>query len=137
MTTEYRKPLPIPTPDTQAFWDGLKQREVRLRQCNDCSRFHHHPRSLCPYCASTNLGWKTVSGRGKLYTFTVNYRPPRGWDQDDAPVVAIVQLEEGIKLHTELVNVSGDPTQLKIGTPVEPVFDAVTAEVTLLKYRLA
>jgi len=138
MTSEYTNPVPTPTPDTQNFWDGLKEQTIQLKRCleNECGRFHHFPRSICPYCHSTNLAWTPVSGNGTLYAFSVNHRPPRGWTENEAPVIAIVELEEGIKLYTNLVNPPEDPTTIKIGVPVEPVFDKVTNEVTLLRYRL-
>lgn len=137
MTTDYPNPLPVPTPDTQPYWDGLKNNQINLPQCQDCNKFHHFPRAICPYCGSTNLAWETVTGAATLYSFSINHRPPRGWTSDEPPVIAIVELSEGVKLHTRMTNPPDDPTSIKIGVPVEPVFDAVTADVTLLHYKFA
>ena len=134
---EYRKPLPQPTPDTKPFWDGLKEHVIRMKQCQDCNKFHHYPRVLCPHCGSTNVEWKTVSGRGKLYTYTINHNPPRGWEEEAPYTVALVELDEGPRVMTTIVGTAADPALLKPDTAVEPVFDDVTEEVTLLKYRLA
>ena len=66
----WNKPLPQPTPISAPYWDGLKAHEVRLQQCA-----HGHwlffPRTHCPTCGSRQLTWKTVSGEGTLYTYTV------------------------------------------------------------------
>ena len=134
---EYRKALPQPTPDTQPFWDGLKERIIRMKRCIDCNKHHHYPRALCPYCGSTNLEWTTVSGKGKLYTYTINHRPPRGWEEDAPYTGAIVELDEGPRVMTTIVGTAADPALLKPDSPVEPIFDDVTDEITLLKYKLA
>lgn len=134
---DYRKPLPTPTPDTKPFWDGLKEHVIRMKQCRQCSKYHHYPRSICPYCGSTNLEWKTVSGKGKIYSYTINYRPPPGWENEDPPIVAMVELDEGPRVMTNIVGLAADPAQVKIGSTVEPVFDDVTPQITLLKYRVA
>ena len=69
---------PKPTPETQPFWDGTKKGELRIQRCRDCEQFYFYPRPLCRHCFSRNVDWQTVSGRGRLHTFTINYRPRRG-----------------------------------------------------------
>ncbi len=131
----YEKALPQPTPETQEFWDGLKRHELRVQQCQDCNQHYLYPRPFCPSCWSRNVEWTTVSGTGKLETYVINHRPARGF-QDEAPyVIAVVTLDEGPRLMTNLVNVEAEPEQLPADMPVEIVYDDVTDEITLPKFQ--
>ncbi len=135
----YEKPLPQATPETQEFWDGLKQHELRIQQCQECNEYYFYPRPFCPKqgCHSRNVEWKTVSGKGKLHTYVINHRGPPAFADDSPYVIAVVELDEGGRMMTNLVNVDADPEQLPADLPVEIVFDDVTDEVTLPKFQPA
>lgn len=135
----YEKALPKATPETQEFWDGLKRHELRIQKCQDCDKFYFFPRPFCPFegCRSTNVEWETVSGKGKLHTYVVSHRGFGPW-ADDAPyVIAVVELDEGPRMMTNLVGVEPDPAQLPVDMPLEIVYDDVTDEVTLAKFQPA
>jgi hypothetical protein len=135
---DYVKPLPQADPITQPFWESVKAHAMRVQRCNACGRFVFFPRALCPNCFSDRLEWTPVSGRGVVHAFTIPHRHPSPAFQRDLPyVVAIVELEEGVRLMTNLVGVPPDPTKIAVGMPVEAVYDDVTDEVTLPKFRLA
>jgi hypothetical protein len=111
---------------------------MRVQRCNACGRFVFFPRALCPNCFSDRLEWTPVSGRGVVHAFTIPHRHPSPAFQPDLPyVVAIVELEEGVRLMTNLVGVAPDPTKIAVDMPVEVVYDDVTDEITLPKFRLA
>ncbi len=130
------RPLPRPTPVTQPFWDGLAAGEVRLQRCRDCAAWVFYPRVRCNHCACDALEWHTVSGAGELYTFTVARVPTAPQFADDVPqLLAVVQLDEGVRLTTTLVDCA--PEDIRIGMRVQPVFDHVSDTVTLLRYRPA
>ena len=132
----YRMPLPTPQPETDHYWDRAKAHELWLMRCEDCQRHYFYPRPICPDCFSRNTGWVQASGRGILHAFAVVHRPPTPAFQDHVPfVAAIVELAEGVRLPTQLVDVDPDPAAIHIGMPVEVVFDDVTAAVTLPKFR--
>lgn len=133
----YPKPLPQPTPTSRPFWDGLRAREVRIQQCGACHQYIFYPRSNCPFCLSPELAWRTVSGRGTVYTFTVARRPTAPVFADEVPQkLAVVELEEGPRLTTTLVNVA--PEAIRIGMAVTPVFDDIPGtDITLLRYEPA
>jgi uncharacterized OB-fold protein len=134
--SEYAKPLPQPDPITKPYWDSLKAHAMRLQRCRSCGRFVFFPRALCPFCFSDALTWTPVSGRGVVHAFTVPHRHPSPAFQPDLPyVVALVELEEGPRLMTNLIDVPPDPAQIAVGMPVEVVYDDVTPEVTLPKFR--
>ena len=75
---DYKKPLPMPDPVTQPFWDSVKQHAMKIQRCNDNGKFFFYPRGLSPYTLSDNISWEPVSGKGTLHAFTVvqNQRQP-------------------------------------------------------------
>lgn len=129
-------PLPVPTATSAPFWDGLRAEQVRLQRCDDCGTWIHYPRSHCPRCLAPEPEWHQVSGRGRVHTFTVARQATSPHFADQVPqLLAVVELEEGPRLTTTLVDV--DPSTLRVDLPVVPVFDHVDAEHTLLRYRPA
>ena len=132
----YDKPLPVPDPVTQPFWDGLKAGELRIQRCMACGTAIFYPRSGCPGCGSRDIEWITASGRGTVHAFTIAHRGvPAAFKGSTPYVVAMVELEEGARLMTNLIGVDPTPEAVKIGMPVEVVFDAVTDTVTLAKFK--
>jgi hypothetical protein len=131
------KPMPVPTPTTQPFWDGLRQHKVLLQYSPSTDRWVFYPRVLAPRTLSDDLEWREVSGGGTLYTYTVARRPTAPPWADAVPqLLAVVELDEGPRISTELVNV--EPEQIKIGMRVRPVFaDGRDEAVTLLHYEPA
>ena len=132
----YDKPLPVADPVTQPFWDGLKVDELRIKRCSDCDKAVFYPRVLCPHCGSRQLAWTVCSGRGIVYAFTSTHRGTPAAFKSAAPyVVAMVELEEGARLMTNIIDVEPSPSAVKIGMSVEIVFDKITESVTLAKFR--
>lgn len=132
--SQYQKPVPVPSDVSRPFWEGLKSREVRLQRCRACDRFVFYPRSLCPFCLSEDLEWASVSGRGKVYSYTVVRRAMNPAFQADVPYVfAIVELEEGPRLATNVVNCR--PEDVRVDMPVKAFYDVITPEITLLKFE--
>lgn len=134
----YSKPLPTPQPESDFYWEKAKAHELWLRSCNVCNQAYFYPRDICPVCFSRNTTWVQASGRGTLHTFAIVHRAPTPAFRDDAPfVVAIVDLEEGPRMPTNLVDVEPDPSAIHVGMAVEVVFDDVTEEITLPKFKPA
>lgn len=130
----YQKPVPAPSAVSAPFWGGLRQRELRLQKCEACSRFVLYPRSVCPYCLSDKLSWVKASGRGKLYTYTVVRRAMNPAFQEDVPYLfAIVELEEGVRLTTNVVNCA--PQEARVDMALKAFYHDITPEITLLKFE--
>jgi uncharacterized OB-fold protein len=131
------KPVPEPTPVSAPYWDGLRDRKIRIQYSPSTDRYVFYPRVLAPGSLSDDLEWRTISGRATLYTFSVAaYRataPP--WADNLPQILAIGEWEEGVRFSTELVNV--EAAQIAVGMPLRPVFVDVAAGVTLLKYTAA
>ena len=134
---EYTGPLPVPTPETRPFWEAARRHELQIQACRACGTYLFFPRALCPRCFATDLEWRRVSGRGTLHTFTIVERGQRGFPLATPYVLAVVELAEGPRMMTNLVGIEPDPAKVRIGMPVEVVFDDVTPEVTLPRFRPA
>jgi uncharacterized OB-fold protein len=133
----YAGPKPVPTPETKPYWDAARRHVLAVQRCQDCRQCYFYPRPLCPHCLSRRVGWIECSGRGTLHTFVINYRPPRNFPLQEPFVIAMVQLEEGPRILTNLVEVEADPKAIRCDMPVEVVFDDVTPEISLPKFRPA
>jgi uncharacterized OB-fold protein len=133
-TMKYAKPLPRITPDNKGFYDAAKRHELCLPNCTSCQRLHFPPSPVCPHCLSDKLEWKRMSGKGTVSTWVVFHR---NWFPEfaaDVPYAAVqVELAEGPRLTSSLVGVPNE--SIRMGMPVEVVFDDVTREVTLPRFR--
>jgi hypothetical protein len=131
------KPMPEPTPVTQPFWDGLREHKIRIQYSPSAGRYVFYPRILAPGTLADDLEWREVSGAGTLYTFTVADRPTAPPWADALPqLLAIVELDEGPRLSSEMVDV--EPAALRVGMRVRPVFhDYPDQDVTLLRFTAA
>jgi uncharacterized protein len=132
----YGKPLPVADPVTAPFWESVRAHAMRLQRCTGCGRWIFYPRGLCPHCFSDDLAWEPVAGTGVVHAFTIVHRHPSPAFNAEIPyVVALIELDEGARLLSNLVEVAPDPAEVRVGLPVEVVYDDVTAEVTLPKFR--
>ena len=138
MTTEYKKPLPRPISVelTRPFWEAAKRHELMMPRCTKCDHFHFYPREECPRCFSREIEWATVSGRGRLHSYTIVHQAANRVFQDDTPhVYAMVQLDEGPRMISNVVDCELD--DLRVDMPLLAVFDDVTPEWTLVKFKPA
>ena len=132
--TDYNKPLPHPSEESQPFWDGCKRRELLVQKCRSCQTLVHYPRSVCPVDAGTEFDWAPLSGRGEVHSYTVCHRAFHPGFAEDVPyVAAIIELAEGVRMMSNVIDV--DPSKVHIGMQVEVVFEDVTEEITLPKFR--
>ncbi len=136
---ELDRPLPSPiTPETRPYWDGLNENKLMLPKCEACGKAFFYPRILCPHCHSRRITWIEASGRGKLFSFEIVYQKLNRQFNVPAPyVLALIELEEGPRLMSNLVNVEADPAHLKCDMPVEVVFEKLTDEVTIPLFQPA
>ena len=126
------RPLPVPTPETAHFWEGTAHGEVRLQRCRACSETYFPPQPSCPACDADDVEVVRASGHGTLHSYVITDRAAPGFE---APyVIAVVELDEGPRLLTNLVGVAPDPDVLPLDLPVEVVYEAV-GDVTLPWFR--
>jgi uncharacterized OB-fold protein len=127
--------LPQPTPETQHFWDGTRAGELRLQRCDECARVYFPPRPFCPGCSSRSVEIFRASGRARLYSYVISHRPAPGFEPPYA--IAVVELEEGPRMMSNLVDTPQTPEALILDMPLEVVFEAVSEDISLPLFRPA
>jgi uncharacterized protein len=131
---EYKKPLPQPTPWSKPFWEGCKRHEFLIQRCQNCQKAIFYPKLFCPDCLSSNLEWMKASGRGKIYSYMVVYSyQPTEFEGDLPYVVAIIDLDEGVRMMSNIIGCP--PETVKCDMKVQVVFDDVTDDITLPKFK--
>jgi hypothetical protein len=136
MTTGYNKPVPVPQGESDHYWDKAKEHELWLRQCNDCDTAYFYPRDISPCCFSKNTSWVQASGKATLFTYAIVHRPPHPGFREIAPyVTAVVELEEGPKMPTNIVIDDPTPENLQIDMALEVIYDDITDSITLPKFK--
>lgn len=128
------KPLPRPTEDSAPFWEAACRGELRLQRCNDCGHVRFPPALLCARCLSERAEWVALSGRGTVYSWIVVHQSQHPAFNADVPYnVAIIQLDEGPRMHSSIIDCPND--QIAIGMPVTVAFEKVSDDAALVKFR--
>jgi uncharacterized protein len=119
---------PSMTADSQFFWGGVKDGRLLIQRCTACSALRHPPRPMCPHCHS--LTWDTLesSGKGTVYSFVMPRHPEFPFFENDY-IVALIELEEGTRLVSNVVDVA--PEDTRIGMAVVVRFDEFDGVVVL------
>lgn len=121
--------LPERTEENARLWDSCVEHAMELQRCNECGRFWYYPSPICPHCSSLEFTWTPVSGRGVLHSFTWVHRPAPGFEDLVPYVYALVELEEGPLMATNIVD--ADEDTVRIGLPVGIRYFDVTDDITL------
>ncbi len=116
------KPAPIVTPETRPFWEAAQVEELHIQRCNTCEQHYFYPRPFCPACFSQNVSWLRVSGRATLVSYVINHRPVPGWEDDGPYAIALVELEEGPRMATNIVGIPNTPDDLLLDMPLQVCF---------------
>jgi uncharacterized protein len=120
------------TDDSAVFWDAAAEHRLVAQRCGSCGALRHPPRPMCPHCSSLQFGALELSGRGTLYSFAVLHHPQH--PAFEYPVLAaLVDLDEGIRMVSNLVNV--DPTAIEIGMRLEVTFAATADDRSVPVFR--
>lgn len=135
MTWEPR-PVPAVTPETAAFWAAAAEGTFLLSECRDCGLVFHYPRHLCPDCFGDDVAGRPASGTGEVYTHSAA-SSAAGWPEEELPVVvAMVELAEGPRVMTNVVDC--DPADVSIGDRVAVDFvPTEDPDVAVPVFRLA
>jgi hypothetical protein len=130
------RPLPVPDAATEPYWQAAREQRLVMPRCEECGRYHFYPRTLCPHCSSSRVNWTRVSGKGEVYSFTIIHRAPSAAFAPAVPyVVASVKLAEGPHLMTNIVGI--EPDAVRIGMPVNVLFQKFSGEITLPMFEPA
>ena len=119
-----KKPIPLPSPLTEVFWQGTMEGRLMLPKCNECGKVHWYPRYICPHCHSMDLGWAEGCGEGTIHTFAIQHRAFGGWAEEAPFVTAFIDLAEGDRMAKVLRGVDPrKPEEIKIGAKVRVQFE--------------
>jgi len=132
--TEYNKPVPLPGPISEPFFEGAKRHELMLMRCSSCGVYRLAERPSCPECWSDDYEWVKGSGRGSIYSYVIMHQQLHPAFADDIPYnVAVVELEEGPRMVSNIIGCGNE--ELHVGQPVEVVFDNITEDCTIPRFR--
>jgi uncharacterized OB-fold protein len=127
--------LPQPTPETQHFWEGTKSGELRLQRCDSCGKVYFPPRPFCAVCAGRQVSVFKASGKAVLWSYVIHHRKVAGFTPPYA--IAVVQLAEGPRMMTNIVECPQTPEALQLDMPLEVVFEKQNDDITLPLFRPA
>jgi uncharacterized OB-fold protein len=129
------KPKPRPAPESLPYWQAAREHRLALPKCEDCQKFWFPPSRTCPHCLSANFSFQNVSGKGKIFSFVTFHRVYRPAFSNDVPyVVALIELDEGPRLLSNIMGVTHD--QVKCEMRVEVVFDDYDEDISIPKFKL-
>jgi uncharacterized OB-fold protein len=107
-----------------------------IQKCDSCEEYQFYPRGICANCWSNDIQWVTASGKGRVWTFTVTYQNGTPGFAEEVPyVLALVELEEGVRMFTNIVDC--DPRSVSIGMPVEVTFVRATDQISVPYFKPA
>ena len=134
--TDWNKPLPSISGETKPYWDSCRRGQLLIQKCDSCGEYQFYPRGICANCWSNDIQWITSSGKGTVWTFTVTYQNGTPGFAEDVPyVLALVELEEGVRMFTNIVEC--DPRSVTIGMPVEVTFVQATNQISVPYFKPA
>ena len=134
--TNIQKPVPVVNPWAKPFWDAARQEKLVYQRCRKCGKHVFYPRIACPDCFADDLEWVESKGLGTVYTYTVvENNAPSAFLADMPYVVAIVKLDEGIQLLSNIVGC--DPYEVVCEMKVKVTFEKLNDEFTLPKFTPA
>jgi hypothetical protein len=133
---QYTLPIPVADEASAPFFAGVKEHKLMLQRCTSCGRHRLPGRERCADCWSETSEWVEASGRGKLYTYGIMHQQYHPAFAEVVPYnYALVELEEGPRLITNIVDCPNE--ELRTDMPVEAVYDDVSEETTLVRFRPA
>lgn len=125
---------PMINRDSEFFWEGTKQNELRIQKCNACGALRHPPGPTCPHCHAMSRDWIAAKGTGEIYSYVI-HRHPAVPGKELPIVIALVELDEGVRMIGEMPGV--DEADVEIGARVEVLFTRIDDELTLPHWKLA
>ena len=127
------RPVPKPTPTTQEFWDGAKKGKLMLQWDPIARKYQFWPRANSVRTGRRNLQWKATSGKGHLYSFTVTHVPTPGFEAKAPYVIGMVELDEGVRMIANMVNMTTD--DIEIGMRVNVAWEKLNDDITYFAFE--
>ena len=132
--SEYTKPLPVPSKESQPYWDGLREHKLLMPCCDACGHFWFPPSLRCPRCSATKWSWTPTGGRGRIFSYVVYHRVYHPGFADEVPyVVAVIELDEGPRMISNVIGIA--PDKIACDMRVEVAYESITSTFTLPKFK--
>jgi uncharacterized protein len=132
--TMYSKQLPQIISSESPFWEAAKRHELMMYRCENCGKYYW-PAVDCVACEKPKMKWTKISGKGEVYTFTILHRAFPGWEKEVPYNVSWIKLDEGPVFLSNIIECKNQ--DLHIGMKVKVVFEDVTEEMTIPKFKPA
>lgn len=130
------KPVPVPDEVTAPFWEAANRGVLAIQHCGSCERYVHPPEAVCPHCQATDLVFREVSGRARVYTHTVvRDNITRGFAEGEPYVIGIIELVEQERLVLVANVVGAAPEEVRIGMPLRVTFERLTDDISLPQFE--
>ena len=130
----YAKPIPTVDEENKPFWNAAKKHELSMQRCLRCGKFYYPISPMCPHCQNWGFEWVKLSGKGEIYSFIVVRRATNPAFAKEIPyIVAIILTKEGTRMISNVVGCK--PEDMRVGMPVEVVFEDISPEVSLPKFK--
>lgn len=132
--TTYEKPLPVTTDGSQPFWDACRRHELVIQQCEQCGHRRWPIGPVCTECLSPETTWVPIAGTGEVWSWITYHQAFNTAFAQDLPYnVALIRMDEGHTMISNLVDI--EPEEIQLGQRVQIVFDDVTDEVSIPRFR--
>lgn len=134
--SEYKKPLPTIGQLNKPFWDAARNQRLELQFCQGCGKPRYPISHVCPNCLSEKFEWTAISGCGTVLSTIVFHQVYNAAFAGDVPYnVSLIQLDEGPRMFSNVVGIP--PSSVKVGDQVTAVFDQVTDEISIPRFKIA
>ena len=131
---DWNKPLPTVSGESKPYWDSCRLGRLVIQKCDNCSEFQFYPRGICANCWSNDIKWYPATGKGTVWSFTVTYQNRTlGFAEDVPYILALVELEEGVRMFTNIIDCQ--PTDVSIGMDVEVTFVQANNQISIPYFK--
>ena len=135
MSSSPLRPQPVPTAETEHYWQAARESRLDIQYCRACDRHQFYPRRFCTQCLSDEIEWVQASGHGHVYTYTVCHIAGHPAFETRVPyAIAMIELDEGVRMLAGIVD--SDMERLGVGAPVQVCFERISETFALPMFRL-
>jgi hypothetical protein len=126
--------VPVPDADSAPYWAALREHHLTAQRCLDCGLFRFPPQPLCHRCGSWGYEWEELAGTGAVHSWVTVHHAVTGALKQQVPyIVALIDLDEGIRIPSNVVEIP--PDQMREALRVQVDFRDIAGGYTLPVFR--
>src|SRR5258705_1502480 len=120
------------------FWDACGSGQLKVQRCTHGGSRRYPAGMVCPECLGGEAEWQPLSGQGKVFSFVVFHRAYHpAWEGKVPYNVALIELDEGPVMLSNVIGVDVDDANLAVGLPVAVAFEAVDESLAIPVFKPA